>query len=122
MSFSLKKLRRFPHDHISTCPHSRIVPWLHIDLQRLMRHSFALTRAFSEQMSQVANTAALFQRKLREVHVRYCSTILWFSRFLRITRFLVIFLCKDVGWERKVPGICVNFGIKWLLRHHYHFP
>src|SRR5260370_27141879 len=56
MSFSLKKMRRFPHDHISTCPHARIVPWLHIDLQRLMRHSFALTRAFSEQMSQVANT------------------------------------------------------------------
>jgi hypothetical protein len=47
---------RFSDEHVSICPRARIVPWLHVDLQRLKIDTIALTRAFSEQMAQVANT------------------------------------------------------------------
>ena len=41
---------------MSTYPHPQILPWLHIDLQRVKLRSITLTIAFSEQMCQVANT------------------------------------------------------------------
>jgi hypothetical protein len=43
---------------VSTCPHPQILPWLHIDVQRVKIRSIALTIAFSEQMYQVANTTS----------------------------------------------------------------
>lgn len=41
---------------MSTCPHTQILPWLHVDPQRVKVRSIALAVAFSEQMCQVAST------------------------------------------------------------------
>jgi hypothetical protein len=57
---------RFSDEHVSICPRARIVPWLHVDLQRLKIDTIALTRAFSEQMAQVANTAAHMRLWMQE--------------------------------------------------------